>query len=43
MFKFQPSVPHFAPDNASYYKVFSDAAGYKHIHYINDSQVRNIV
>uniref|UniRef100_A0A8C3VKT1 Dipeptidyl peptidase 4 n=1 Tax=Catharus ustulatus TaxID=91951 RepID=A0A8C3VKT1_CATUS len=35
---FQPSVPHFAPDNASYYKVFSDSAGYKHIHYINGSQ-----
>uniref|UniRef100_A0A8C3VJF5 Dipeptidyl peptidase 4 n=1 Tax=Catharus ustulatus TaxID=91951 RepID=A0A8C3VJF5_CATUS len=36
--RFQPSVPHFAPDNASYYKVFSDSAGYKHIHYINGSQ-----
>uniref|UniRef100_H0Z8Z3 Dipeptidyl peptidase 4 n=1 Tax=Taeniopygia guttata TaxID=59729 RepID=H0Z8Z3_TAEGU len=36
---FQPSVPHFAPDNCSYYKVFSDTAGYKHIHYINGSQV----
>uniref|UniRef100_A0A8C3QZT2 Dipeptidyl peptidase 4 n=1 Tax=Cyanoderma ruficeps TaxID=181631 RepID=A0A8C3QZT2_9PASS len=35
---FQPSVPHFAPDNSSYYKVFSDTAGYKHIHYINGSQ-----
>uniref|UniRef100_A0A8C5J0A1 Dipeptidyl peptidase 4 n=1 Tax=Junco hyemalis TaxID=40217 RepID=A0A8C5J0A1_JUNHY len=33
--RFQPSVPHFAPDKASYYKVFSDTAGYKHIHYIN--------
>uniref|UniRef100_A0A8C0ZL36 Dipeptidyl peptidase 4 n=1 Tax=Cyanistes caeruleus TaxID=156563 RepID=A0A8C0ZL36_CYACU len=33
--RFQPSVPHFAPDNASYYKVFSNTAGYKHIHYIN--------
>uniref|UniRef100_A0A8C0VTL4 Dipeptidyl peptidase 4 n=1 Tax=Cyanistes caeruleus TaxID=156563 RepID=A0A8C0VTL4_CYACU len=41
--RFQPSVPHFAPDNASYYKVFSNTAGYKHIHYINSSQVRNIV
>uniref|UniRef100_A0A8C0VS79 Dipeptidyl peptidase 4 n=1 Tax=Cyanistes caeruleus TaxID=156563 RepID=A0A8C0VS79_CYACU len=37
--RFQPSVPHFAPDNASYYKVFSNTAGYKHIHYINSSQV----
>ncbi|KAF4796873.1 dipeptidyl peptidase 4 [Turdus rufiventris] len=36
--RFQPSVPHFAPDNASYYKVISDPAGYKHIHYINGSQ-----
>uniref|UniRef100_A0A663MU92 Dipeptidyl peptidase 4 n=1 Tax=Athene cunicularia TaxID=194338 RepID=A0A663MU92_ATHCN len=35
---FQPSVPHFAPDNATYYKVFSNAVGYKHIHYINGSQ-----
>uniref|UniRef100_A0A803W1T1 Dipeptidyl peptidase 4 n=1 Tax=Ficedula albicollis TaxID=59894 RepID=A0A803W1T1_FICAL len=41
--RFQPSVPHFAPDNSSYYKVFSDSAGYKHIHYINGSEVRNIV
>ncbi|KAM6307128.1 dipeptidyl peptidase 4 [Aegotheles albertisi] len=36
--RFQPSVPYFAPDNAAYYKVFSNAAGYKHIHYINGSQ-----
>uniref|UniRef100_A0A8B9PGT9 Dipeptidyl peptidase 4 n=1 Tax=Apteryx owenii TaxID=8824 RepID=A0A8B9PGT9_APTOW len=36
---FQPSVPYFAPDNTSYYKVFSNAVGYKHIHYINGSQV----
>ncbi|XP_014736369.1 PREDICTED: dipeptidyl peptidase 4 [Sturnus vulgaris] len=36
--RFQPSVPHFAPDNASYYKVFSDSTGYKHIHYINGSE-----
>uniref|UniRef100_A0A8B9RVM3 Dipeptidyl peptidase 4 n=1 Tax=Accipiter nisus TaxID=211598 RepID=A0A8B9RVM3_9AVES len=35
---FQPSVPHFAPDNATYYKVFSNTVGYKHIHYINGSQ-----
>ncbi|NXK96412.1 DPP4 peptidase, partial [Formicarius rufipectus] len=35
---FQPSVPYFAPDNATYYKVFSNSAGYKHIHYINGSQ-----
>uniref|UniRef100_A0A8C0BY01 Dipeptidyl peptidase 4 n=1 Tax=Buteo japonicus TaxID=224669 RepID=A0A8C0BY01_9AVES len=35
---FQPSVPHFAPDNATYYKVFSNIVGYKHIHYINGSQ-----
>ncbi|XP_010151835.1 PREDICTED: dipeptidyl peptidase 4, partial [Eurypyga helias] len=37
--RFQPSVPHFAPDNASYYKVFSNTVGYKHIHYVNGSQV----
>uniref|UniRef100_A0A8C8AMD6 Dipeptidyl peptidase 4 n=1 Tax=Otus sunia TaxID=257818 RepID=A0A8C8AMD6_9STRI len=41
--RFQPSVPHFAPDNATYYKVFSNAVGYKHIHYINGSQVSNKV
>nr|XP_009674539.1 PREDICTED: dipeptidyl peptidase 4 [Struthio camelus australis] len=35
---FQPSVPYFAPDNTTYYKVFSNAVGYKHIHYINGSQ-----
>ncbi|NXA32846.1 DPP4 peptidase, partial [Eudromia elegans] len=35
---FQPSVPYFAPDNATYYKVFSNAEAYKHIHYINGSQ-----
>uniref|UniRef100_A0A663EX28 Dipeptidyl peptidase 4 n=1 Tax=Aquila chrysaetos chrysaetos TaxID=223781 RepID=A0A663EX28_AQUCH len=39
--RFQPSVPHFAPDNATYYKVFSNTVGYKHIHYINGSQVSN--
>ncbi|KAF1609368.1 UNVERIFIED_CONTAM: Dipeptidyl peptidase 4, partial [Eudyptes robustus] len=36
--RFQPSVPHFAPDNATYYKVFSNKVGYKHIHYINGSE-----
>ncbi|NWU79985.1 DPP4 peptidase, partial [Onychorhynchus coronatus] len=36
--RFQPSVPYFAPDNATYYKVLSNTAGYKHIHYINGSQ-----
>uniref|UniRef100_A0A663EY94 Dipeptidyl peptidase 4 n=1 Tax=Aquila chrysaetos chrysaetos TaxID=223781 RepID=A0A663EY94_AQUCH len=40
--RFQPSVPHFAPDNATYYKVFSNTVGYKHIHYINDKPL-NIV
>uniref|UniRef100_A0A8C5U5V2 Dipeptidyl peptidase 4 n=1 Tax=Malurus cyaneus samueli TaxID=2593467 RepID=A0A8C5U5V2_9PASS len=35
---FQPSVPRFAPDNVTYYKVFSDTAGYKHIHSIKGSQ-----
>ncbi|XP_009892953.1 PREDICTED: dipeptidyl peptidase 4 [Charadrius vociferus] len=36
--RFQPSVPHFAPDNATYYKVLSDKEGYKHIHYVNGSR-----
>ncbi|XP_054237206.1 dipeptidyl peptidase 4 [Indicator indicator] len=36
--RFQPSVPLFAPDNATYYKVFSNKEGYKHIHHINGSQ-----
>ncbi|NWS17389.1 DPP4 peptidase, partial [Pachyramphus minor] len=36
--RFQPSVPYFAPDNATYYRVLSDTVGYKHIHYINGSQ-----
>uniref|UniRef100_A0A8C5U5W7 Dipeptidyl peptidase 4 n=1 Tax=Malurus cyaneus samueli TaxID=2593467 RepID=A0A8C5U5W7_9PASS len=36
--RFQPSVPRFAPDNVTYYKVFSDTAGYKHIHSIKGSQ-----
>uniref|UniRef100_A0A8C4KLD7 Dipeptidyl peptidase 4 n=1 Tax=Dromaius novaehollandiae TaxID=8790 RepID=A0A8C4KLD7_DRONO len=36
---FQPSVPYFTPDNTTYYKVFSNAMGYKHIHYINGSEV----
>ncbi|XP_009460352.1 PREDICTED: dipeptidyl peptidase 4 [Nipponia nippon] len=39
--RFQPSTPHFAPDSATYYKVFSNTVGYKHIHYINGSQVSN--
>uniref|UniRef100_A0A8C3CXV5 Dipeptidyl peptidase 4 n=1 Tax=Cairina moschata TaxID=8855 RepID=A0A8C3CXV5_CAIMO len=39
VFKFQPSVPYFAPDNTTYYRVFSNAEGYKHIHYINGSEV----
>ncbi|POI33976.1 hypothetical protein CIB84_002272, partial [Bambusicola thoracicus] len=36
--RFQPSVPYFAPDNATYYKVFSNTEGYKHIHYINGTE-----
>uniref|UniRef100_A0A8C3CWY5 Dipeptidyl peptidase 4 n=1 Tax=Cairina moschata TaxID=8855 RepID=A0A8C3CWY5_CAIMO len=36
--RFQPSVPYFAPDNTTYYRVFSNAEGYKHIHYINGSE-----
>nr|XP_033801091.1 dipeptidyl peptidase 4-like [Geotrypetes seraphini] len=30
---FQPSEPYFAPDGISYYRIFSDDKGYKHIHY----------
>uniref|UniRef100_A0A669Q914 Dipeptidyl peptidase 4 n=1 Tax=Phasianus colchicus TaxID=9054 RepID=A0A669Q914_PHACC len=36
--RFQPSVPYFAPDNTTYYKVFSNTEGYKHIHYINGTE-----
>ncbi|NXQ91350.1 SEPR endopeptidase, partial [Nyctibius grandis] len=31
------STPYFTSDSSSYYKIFSDKNGYKHIHYINDS------
>ncbi|XP_007056704.2 prolyl endopeptidase FAP isoform X3 [Chelonia mydas] len=31
------STPYFTSDTTSYYKIFSDKAGYKHIHYINGS------
>ncbi|KAM4697885.1 prolyl endopeptidase FAP-like [Rhinophrynus dorsalis] len=34
---FFPSLPVFTSDNLSYYKIFSDQNGYKHIHYVNDS------
>ncbi|XP_069472422.1 prolyl endopeptidase FAP [Ambystoma mexicanum] len=34
---FFPSLPVFTSDYPSYYKIFSDKAGYKHIHYVNDS------
>ncbi|XP_048342418.1 dipeptidyl peptidase 4 [Sphaerodactylus townsendi] len=37
--RFQPSDPYFASDKTSYYKVFSDEEGYKHIHYINSTGV----
>uniref|UniRef100_A0A8D0HJ49 Dipeptidyl peptidase 4 n=1 Tax=Sphenodon punctatus TaxID=8508 RepID=A0A8D0HJ49_SPHPU len=39
---FQPSDPNFAPDNASYYKIFSNAEGYKHIHYIDSTGADSI-
>ncbi|XP_043381204.1 prolyl endopeptidase FAP isoform X7 [Chelonia mydas] len=35
--KFFVSTPYFTSDTTSYYKIFSDKAGYKHIHYINGS------
>uniref|UniRef100_A0A8C3D355 Dipeptidyl peptidase 4 n=1 Tax=Cairina moschata TaxID=8855 RepID=A0A8C3D355_CAIMO len=41
--RFQPSVPYFAPDNTTYYRVFSNAEGYKHIHYINGSEVTHLL
>ncbi|XP_074857284.1 prolyl endopeptidase FAP [Carettochelys insculpta] len=31
------STPYFTSDTTSYYRIFSDKAGYKHIHYINGS------
>uniref|UniRef100_A0A8C8B5S5 Fibroblast activation protein alpha n=1 Tax=Otus sunia TaxID=257818 RepID=A0A8C8B5S5_9STRI len=31
------STPYFTSDSRSYYKIFSDKNGYKHIHYINGS------
>uniref|UniRef100_A0A8C6X5T7 Fibroblast activation protein alpha n=1 Tax=Naja naja TaxID=35670 RepID=A0A8C6X5T7_NAJNA len=33
------SAPYFTSDAMSYYKIFSDQNGYKHIHYIKDSVV----
>uniref|UniRef100_A0A674KIQ1 Fibroblast activation protein alpha n=1 Tax=Terrapene triunguis TaxID=2587831 RepID=A0A674KIQ1_9SAUR len=33
------STPYFTSDTTSYYKIFSDKAGYKHIHYIKGSVV----
>uniref|UniRef100_A0A8C8S8F0 Fibroblast activation protein alpha n=1 Tax=Pelusios castaneus TaxID=367368 RepID=A0A8C8S8F0_9SAUR len=32
------STPYFTSDTTSYYKIFSDKAGYKHIHYVNGSE-----
>ncbi|KAJ6660797.1 hypothetical protein lerEdw1_017423 [Lerista edwardsae] len=37
--RFQPSEPYFAPDKTSYYRIISNAEGYKHIHYINSTQM----
>ncbi|NXU56328.1 DPP4 peptidase, partial [Turnix velox] len=36
--RFQPSVPYFAPDNETYYRIFSDRDGYQHIHRFRGSQ-----
>ncbi|OWK56159.1 Dipeptidyl peptidase 4 [Lonchura striata] len=36
------SAPYFTSDSSSYYKIFSDKNGYKHIHYINGSVVISI-
>ncbi|XP_061464623.1 dipeptidyl peptidase 4 [Rhineura floridana] len=35
--RFQPSVPYFAPDNASYYKIISNTDGYEHIYRFNST------
>uniref|UniRef100_A0A8C5SY58 Fibroblast activation protein alpha n=1 Tax=Laticauda laticaudata TaxID=8630 RepID=A0A8C5SY58_LATLA len=35
--EFFVSAPYFTSDAMSYYKIFSDQNGYKHIHYIKDS------
>ncbi|KAL7991683.1 hypothetical protein Chor_015939, partial [Crotalus horridus] len=35
--QFFVSAPYFTSDAISYYKIFSDQNGYKHIHYIKDS------
>uniref|UniRef100_A0A8C3R0S2 SEPR endopeptidase n=1 Tax=Cyanoderma ruficeps TaxID=181631 RepID=A0A8C3R0S2_9PASS len=37
LFQFFVSAPYFTSDSSSYYKIFSDKNGYKHIHYINGS------
>lgn len=42
MSQFFVSAPSFTSDGISYYKIFSDKDGYKHIHYIKDSVVRQI-
>ncbi|KAM4626104.1 prolyl endopeptidase FAP-like [Discoglossus pictus] len=34
---FFPSLPVFTSDNISFYKIFSDRNGYKHIHYVSDT------
>uniref|UniRef100_A0A8B9PH43 Fibroblast activation protein alpha n=1 Tax=Apteryx owenii TaxID=8824 RepID=A0A8B9PH43_APTOW len=36
--QFFVSTPYFTSDSSSYYKIFSDKNGYKHIHYINGSE-----
>uniref|UniRef100_A0A8C4V425 Fibroblast activation protein alpha n=1 Tax=Falco tinnunculus TaxID=100819 RepID=A0A8C4V425_FALTI len=36
------STPYFTSDSSSYYKIFSDKNGYKHIHYINGSNAIQI-
>ncbi|KAM9486424.1 dipeptidyl peptidase 4 [Clarias gariepinus] len=37
--RYIPSAPIFAADNSSFYKVISDANGYKHLHYVKDGKV----
>lgn len=34
--QYNPMHPYFTADNIGFYKVMSDAKGYKHLHYVKD-------
>ncbi|KAK3543578.1 hypothetical protein QTP70_023909 [Hemibagrus guttatus] len=36
--RYNPLPPYFATDNISFYKVMSDAKGYKHVHYVKNGK-----